>query len=114
MIREIPRETANLSTCQPINNTGLAILSGSNFSSDASLYFQHYGGQIRELISSDGSSWAGGMSSDAVILSDARDGTPLATVSYMTNNTLKVQELFFKPSQKPLTDPTSDSLTFST
>lgn len=76
-----PRQGGDYSTSGAFKGTGLAAVSSSSLR-DRYLFFQHYTGQIRQLVSKDKNAWAGGSNSDVVIGSNARNGTPLTVGGY--------------------------------
>lgn len=76
------------------NGTGIA-LGGQSFDSGNNyqpiLYFQHWSGQIREILFLDNGNWQGGGQSE-IVAADAKNSTPIAMVSYVANgiNTVRI------------------------
>ena len=109
-----------LSTVGAFNGTGIAIgakslevdpvasnmgafsmefATGYNTYGDLVMYFQYYTGKIREMQLSE-NEWVGGSSSDFIEeAQDAKNGTPITTVSYIFNNAVAVS---IQRSWKPL------------
>lgn len=100
-----------LSTVGALNGTGIAIgakslevdpvasnmgafsiefATGYNTYGNLVMYFQYYTGQIREMQLSE-NEWVGGNSSDFIEeAQDAKNGTPITTVSYIFDNAVAV------------------------
>jgi hypothetical protein len=55
------------------------------------VYFQHWTGDIRSIQLTPKGEWIGGTKSE-VIVTDAKNATPISTVSYATNGTAQVRD----------------------
>lgn len=85
----VPRPTSSssqqnrdLSTSGAFKGTGLAAFRHTNNGDNLYLAFQHYTGQIRQLVARDNNAWSGGSGSDVIVGSNARNRTPLASTQY--------------------------------
>lgn len=69
------------------NGSGIALASqsfGEGDQGELTMYFQHYTGEIRWMRLTD-SGWVGG-DETTVVVSNARNGTPISAVSYVLDN----------------------------
>ncbi|MCJ1265760.1 hypothetical protein MMC22_005640 [Lobaria immixta] len=82
------RPNGNDSTSGAFKGTGLVTISSQDNSKSSYLFFQHYSGQIRQLVSHNMNAWTGGSNSDVIVGSNARNGTPLTVGSYIEDKIL--------------------------
>ncbi|MCJ1267004.1 hypothetical protein MMC22_006889 [Lobaria immixta] len=90
------------STSGAFKRTGLAPCNSADQNSSY-LFFQHYTGQIRQLVTTDRTSWTGGSNSDAIVGANARNGTPLAAMG-STRDKVHWYHLFYIDTSNLLQD----------